>query len=119
MQCARQQPKPFLYSRLCSSFKYSKQFEKVDADIAKFKAGVVSLNTELSKYEKSDNKQNKISELDKALQELDKDILEGENKLKRNKLFAASGENSFALNQINIRTRTQLFLNDAESQTYF
>ena len=81
--------------------KYSKDFQQVDADIAKFKTKVVELNTELSKYEKSGNKENKVSELDKALQELDKDILEGENKLKRNKLFAASGENSFALNQIN------------------
>lgn len=81
--------------------KYSKDFEKVDADIAKFKSGVISLNAELSKYEKVDNKQNKVSELDKALQELNKDLLEGENKLKRNKLFETSGEKSFALNQLN------------------
>jgi predicted nucleic acid-binding Zn-ribbon protein len=81
--------------------KYSKDFEKVDADIAKFKSGVVSLNAELSKYEKADNKQNKISELDKALQEFNKDILEGENKLKNNRLFEVSGEKSFALNQLN------------------
>ena len=81
--------------------KYSKDFQQVDSDIAKFKAKVVELNTELSKYEKANNKQNKVSELDKALQELNKDLLEGENKLKRNKLFEASGENSFALNQLN------------------
>jgi cob(I)alamin adenosyltransferase len=84
------------------NFKYSEDFKKVDADITLFKAGVKELNTELSKYEKVDNKQNKVSELDKALQELNKDLLEGENKLKRNKLFEVSGgENSFALNQLN------------------
>ena len=83
------------------NFKYSEDFKKVDADIALFKAGVKELNTELSKYDKVDNKENKISELDKALKEFNKEILEGENKLKRNKLFAASGENSFALNQLN------------------
>jgi len=81
--------------------KYAKDFETVEEKITKFRAGVVSLNTELSKYEKVDNKENKISELDKALKEFNKEILEGENKLKRNKLFAASGENSFALNQLN------------------
>jgi hypothetical protein len=81
--------------------KYSKDFEKVDADITKFKAGVISLNAELSKYEKVDNKQNKISELDKALQEFNKDILQGENLLKAGKLFAVSGKDSFALNQLN------------------
>jgi predicted nucleic acid-binding Zn-ribbon protein len=83
------------------NFKYTKDFEKVNADITKFKSSVVELNTELSKYEKVDNKQNKVSELDKALQELNKDLLEGENKLKRNKLFEVSGEKSFALNQLN------------------
>ena len=83
------------------NFKYAKDFEDVNEKIVKYKAGVVELNTELSKYEKVDNKQNKVSELDKALQELNKDLLEGENKLKRNKLFEASGEKSFALNQLN------------------
>jgi len=83
------------------NLKYAKDFEKVNAEITLFKAGVKELNTELSKYEKVDNKENKISELDKALKEFNKEILEGENKLKRNKLFAASGENSFALNQLN------------------
>ena len=83
------------------NLKYAKDFEKVNEKIVQYRAGVVSLNTELSKYEKVDNKQNKISELDKALQEFNKDILIGENKLKNNKLFAASGENSFALNQLN------------------
>lgn len=81
--------------------KYSKDFEKVEADIAKFKAGVVELNTELSKYDKVDKKENKISELDKALQSFNKDILEGENLLKAGKLFAKSGEDSFALHQLN------------------
>ena len=81
--------------------KYSKDFEKVDADIAKFKAGVVSLNTELSKYEKAGNKENKISELDKALQQFNKEILQGENLLKAGKLFAVSGQDSFALHQLN------------------
>lgn len=81
--------------------KYAKDFEKVDANIAKFKASVISLNEELSKYEKVDNKQNKISELDKALQEFNKDILQGENLLKAGKLFAVSGKDSFALNQLN------------------
>jgi cob(I)alamin adenosyltransferase len=81
--------------------KYSKDFEKVDADISKFKSGVISLNAELSKYEKVDNKQNKISELDKALQEFNKDILQGESLLKAGKLFAVSGEDSFALHQLN------------------
>ena len=83
------------------NFKYAKDFEDVNEKIVKYKARVVELNTELSKYEKVDNKQNKVSELDKALQELNKDLLEGENKLKRNKLFEASGEKSFALNQLN------------------
>ena len=81
--------------------KYSKDFQQVDADIAKFKTKVVELNTELSKYEKSGNKENKVSELDKALQGLNKDILEGENLLKAGKLFAKSGEDSFALHQLN------------------
>lgn len=83
------------------NFKYAKDFEKVNADITKFKSSVIELNTELSKYEKVDNKQNKVSELDKALQELNKELLEGENKLKRNKLFESSGKDSFALNQLN------------------
>ena len=39
------------------------------------------LNEEINK------KENKVSELDKALKEFNKEILEGENKLKRNKLF--------------------------------
>ena len=81
--------------------KYSEDFKKVEADIAKFKAGAVELNTELSKYEKVDNKENKISELDKALKEFNKEILEGENLLKAGKLFAKSGEDSFALHQLN------------------
>jgi hypothetical protein len=81
--------------------KYSKDFATVDADIAKFKAGVVSLNTELSKYEKAGNKENKISELDKALQQFNKEILQGENLLKAGKLFAVSGQDSFALHQLN------------------
>jgi hypothetical protein len=48
-----------------------------------------------------DKKENKISELDKALQSFNKDILEGENLLKVGKLFAKSGEDSFALHQLN------------------
>ena len=83
------------------NLKYAKDFEDVNEKIVKYKAGVVSLNIELSKYEKVDNKQNKVSELDKALQELNKDLLIGENKLKNNKLFEVSGEKSFALNQLN------------------
>jgi hypothetical protein len=83
------------------NLKYAKDFENVNEKIVKYKASVVSLNTELSKYEKVDNKQNKVSELDKALQELNKDLLIGENKLKNNKLFEVSGEKSFALNQLN------------------
>ena len=83
------------------NFKYAKDFEDVNEKIVKYKARVVELNTELSKYEKVDNKQNKVSELDKALQELNKDLLIGENKLKNNKLFEVSGEKSFALNQLN------------------
>jgi hypothetical protein len=81
--------------------KYSKDFEKVESDIAKFRAGVVILNTELSKYEKAGNKENKISELDKALQQFNKEILQGENLLKAGKLFAVSGQDSFALHQLN------------------
>jgi hypothetical protein len=83
------------------NLKYEKDFTKVDADIAKFKAAVVFLNTELSKFEKVDNKQGKISELDRALQQLNKELLQGENLLKANKLFAVSGQDSFALNQLN------------------
>jgi cob(I)alamin adenosyltransferase len=81
--------------------KYSKDFQQVDADIAKFKTKVVELNTELSKYDKAGNKENKISELDKALQQFNKEILQGENLLKAGKLFAVSGQDSFALHQLN------------------
>jgi hypothetical protein len=81
--------------------KYASDLAGVNTTIIEFEKNAKTLNTTLSEFNKVDNKkENKVSELGKAIENFNKGILEGENLLKAGKLFAESGKESFALHQL-------------------
>jgi hypothetical protein len=82
--------------------KYASDLAGVNITIIEFEKNAVKLNTTLSEFNKVDNKkENKVSDLAKAMEDFNREILRGENELKAGKLFAESGKDSFALNQLN------------------